>query len=45
LIQEHSKPKDTFITYEEGLKESTIFREKFPNWVEGGVSLAVKQVI
>jgi len=32
----------TLLNFEEALKENTVFREKFPDWVEGGGSLSVK---
>jgi len=42
-MQTSKKPSDTIVTYEEGLKESIVFREKFSDWVEGGATLNVKQ--
>jgi len=43
LLASPKRSKDTVLTQEEALKENTVFREKFPDWLEGGASLVVKQ--
>ena len=42
LSKTPGRSADVMVSHEEALKENTVFREKFPDWVEGGATLTVK---